>query len=303
MGAIFVCLLTAAWAALYIRSSGKSKPGIQKRGKGRREGEKRRSSEGGQASQLKAKWLTEPFVYALSSVSHWHLAQQYTNNYHARMMVLNGPAWTGEASREKLAEAFGSGFALLWCCSWISWIGGEKLVLLIGFLLFIVLAFRTYVEAGRELEKRRRLIVAALPDKLSKLMLLVGAGETVQGAFHRCADGFGDKPVHPLDREWLKASLSLANGESFSVAMERFSRQCAVQEAAVFTAVLLLNYKRGGEHFTLALRELSYSLWEKRKAVARIRGEEASSKLVFPLAAILFIMMIIVAAPAVLMMS
>ncbi|MHA7964558.1 type II secretion system F family protein [Paenibacillus sp. CAU 1782] len=296
MGVIFACLLTAAWVALFIGPSEKRKKGRTSKGKASK-------AVSGHTSLLKSRLLTEPFVYALARACKWHLVQQYTNSYHARMLVLNGPAWTGEASREKLAQAFGAGFALLWCCSWLSWIGGEGLVLLIGFLLFIVLAFRTHVEAGRQLEKRRRLIVAALPDKLSKLMLLVGAGETVQGAFHRCAESYEASSKHPLDREWAKASLSLANGESFGVVMERFSRQCAVQEAAVFTAVLLLNYKRGGEHFTLALRELSYSLWEKRKALARTRGEEASSKLVFPLAAILFIMMIIVAAPAVLMMS
>jgi tight adherence protein C len=85
--------------------------------------------------------------------------------------------------------------------------------------------------------------------------------------------------------------------------MERFNRSCAVQEVSIFTTVLLLNYRRGGEHFVLALRELSYTLWEKRKAIARTRGEEASSKLVFPLVGILLVLMILVAAPAVLLMS
>ncbi|MOA03965.1 hypothetical protein D3C78_1234970 [compost metagenome] len=112
-----------------------------------------------------------------------------------------------------------------------------------------------------------------------------------------------EKMDHPLYKEWSAAVSSLHNGQSFSTVIERFNRRCAVQEVSVFTTVLLLNYRRGGEHFALALRELSYSLWEKRKAIARSRGEEASSKLVFPLVGILLVLMVLVAAPAVLLMS
>nr|WP_306812652.1 type II secretion system F family protein [Paenibacillus soyae] len=133
-------------------------------------------------------------------------------------------------------------------------------------------------------------------------MLLVGAGETVQGAFIRCLEG-KEGSNHPLDREWQAAVAAMRNGQSFSGAIEQFNRSCAVQEASIFTTVMLLNYRKGGEQFVLSVRELSYSLWEKRKEIARTKGEEASSKLVFPLVGIMFILMILVAAPAVLMMS
>lgn len=71
----------------------------------------------------------------------------------------------------------------------------------------------------------------------------------------------------------------------------------------MFTTTLLLNHKRGGEELVLSLRELSVILWDKRKALARTLGEEASSKLVFPMVLIFFIVMVIVASPALMMMS
>jgi tight adherence protein C len=64
-----------------------------------------------------------------------------------------------------------------------------------------------------------------------------------------------------------------------------------------------MNYRRGGELFVMSLRSLNRDLWEKRKAMTRILGEEASSKLIFPMLLILLAVMIIVAAPAVMLMD
>jgi tight adherence protein C len=66
---------------------------------------------------------------------------------------------------------------------------------------------------------------------------------------------------------------------------------------------VLLNYRRGGDDFVVALRELTRNLWEKRKALARTMGEEASSKLVFPMVITFGIVMVIVATPAILIMG
>jgi len=66
---------------------------------------------------------------------------------------------------------------------------------------------------------------------------------------------------------------------------------------------MLLNYRRGGDKLVLSLKELTYTLWEKRKAIARTRGEEASSKLIFPVVGIFVVLMILVASPAMLSFS
>jgi tight adherence protein C len=110
-------------------------------------------------------------------------------------------------------------------------------------------------------------------------------------------------PELPLQVEWLRMVHALDNGESFAGAIEAFSKRCAVQEVSMFATVMLLHYRKGGEQFSLALRELSFSLWEKRKATARMRGEEASSKLLFPMVGIFFLLLIAVGAPAVLLMK
>jgi tight adherence protein C len=218
-------------------------------------------------------------------------------------MLLQGSAWSIEQTRAGLSLALGQAYASLTAGACLSMLADETALLAMGGVVAAVLVLRRFVEAGRAVESRRRAIIAALPDMIAKLMLLVGAGETVQGAFAKCWNVRQAESDHPLHKEWAFAIAAIGNGQSFAAAIERMNRSCGVQEVSVFATVLLLNYRRGGDQFVLALREFSYSIWEKRKAAARTSGEEASSKLVFPLVGILFIMMVIVAAPAFLLMS
>lgn len=263
-------------------------------------GRKQDDGQGGQ--QLKRLCLIDPFMRVFERFHLFDSLQLPMSSYHMKLLILMDNDWSIERTKAEAAASFGNGYAALTGCAWLSLLGKEEALLAMGAVFGIVLTIRPFVEAGRCVEQRKQQMISELPDMLSKLMLLVGAGETVQKALAKCLEGKEPKQ-HPLYKEWSDAVSSLRNGQSFTSAMERFNRRCAVQEVSIFTTVLLLNYRRGGEHFVLALRELSYTLWEKRKAIARSRGEEASSKLVFPLVGILLVLMILVAAPAVLLMS
>lgn len=252
--------------------------------------------------QFKRLMMIDPFIRILERLHLFDTFQLPLGSYHMKLLILKGADWTIERTKAETAASLGNGYAALTGCAWLSLLVQEPLLLIMGIVFGILLTIRQVIEAGRLVEQRKQQMITELPDMLSKLMLLVGAGETVQHALARCLER-KEADKHPLYKEWSDAVSSLQNGQSFSSAMERFNRRCAVQEVSIFTTVLLLNYRRGGEHFVLALRELSYTLWEKRKAIARTRGEEASSKLVFPLVGILFVLMVLVAAPAVLLMS
>ncbi|TMV50261.1 type II secretion protein F [Paenibacillus mesophilus] len=156
----------------------------------------------------------------------------------------------------------------------------------------------------RQIADKKRKLVMELPELLNKLTLLINAGETVQGAIMRCADMYVSNPDKgPLAAEFIMLANRLRNNESFPIAMEKLSKRCLVAEVSVFTTTVLMNYRRGGELFVMSLRSLNRDLWEKRKAMTRILGEEASAKLIFPMLLILFAVMIVVAAPAVMLMD
>lgn len=174
-----------------------------------------------------------------------------------------------------------------------------SLLALCGFMPFLLLK-----RLDRLIADKKRKLVLELPELLNKLTLLVNAGETLQGAMMRCADLYAAKAVQgPLAVELVMLANRLRNNESFPIAMEKLSKRCLVAEVSVFTTTVLMNYRRGGEMLVMSLRSLNRDLWEKRKAMTRILGEEASAKLIFPMLLILFAVMTIVAAPAVMLME
>jgi len=164
--------------------------------------------------------------------------------------------------------------------------------------------FVMFRRLDNKIQHKRRKLVMELPEFLNKLTLLVNAGDTVQGAIVRCAEAYSSSGTGgPLAQELVMLANRLRNNESFPIAMEKLSKRCSSAEISVFTTTVLMNYRRGGELFVLSLRSLNRELWEKRKAMTRILGEEASAKLIFPMLLILLAVMTIVAAPAILLMD
>ncbi|MFD0717390.1 type II secretion system F family protein [Paenibacillus sp. GCM10027626] len=270
-------------------------------------------SHGGRDMRQRAeewRWITLPFRYLLERGKVWDKLQPFLAEIHGKLLILNGSSWSIEATRQYISTAVGYGYAALWGGGLLSLLSGENGVLYMGVLIGIIVPLARLREVSRKVERRKQDILLLLPDLLSKLLLLLGAGETVQRALIRCmTQTEGADPAdpnstpHPLVVEMRRMNEALRNGESFAAAIESFSRRCAVQEVSLFTTTLLLNYRRGGDKLALSLKELVYTLWEKRKAIARTRGEEASSKLVFPLVGIFIVLMVVVASPAMLLMA
>lgn len=157
----------------------------------------------------------------------------------------------------------------------------------------------------QELEKKnqriKREITMELPEFLNKLILLVNAGETVQKALLRCVKQKNDED-NALYKQLRVVAAELENGYSFHQSIEEFSKRCGVQEATIFSTTLLLNYNKGGQEFVMSLREISRDLWEKRKNTTKTLGEQASSKMLFPMMFIFLVIMVIVGYPALTLM-
>ncbi|AWB43835.1 type II secretion protein F [Paenibacillus sp. CAA11] len=180
---------------------------------------------------------------------------------------------------------------------------GQAIGFVAGTLLAILIPTALISDLHRKVVKREQEVIMELPELLNKLMLLVGAGETVQRAMKQCLQRKKGSESHPLYRELFQMMREWESGYSFQQALEGFSRRCGIQEVSAFSTAVLLNFRRGGNDFTLALRDLSHSLWEKRKAICRTRGEQASSKLLLPMLLLFVIVLMLVGTPAFMMMS
>lgn len=189
-----------------------------------------------------------------------------------------------------LLLSIGCGLSLL--------MGGDSTGFILGAMLAVLLPFALVNDLYRKVQRREQEIIMELPELLGKIILLVGAGETVQQAIRHCLQRKQGQESHPLYRELFQMMRELESGYSFQQALEAFSKRCGIQEVSAFTTAILLNFRRGGNDFVLSLRDLSATLWDKRKAVSRTKGEQASSKLLFPMLLLFIVVLILVGTPA-----
>ncbi|MGE5473678.1 MAG: type II secretion system F family protein [Ignavibacteriales bacterium] len=175
-----------------------------------------------------------------------------------------------------------------------------------GFTFFlitaVVLSFYLPDKELKEKIKRRHLQMQIdFPEFLNKLALLVNAGMTVSGAIEKISTdarntGVSEKRI--LYCELEKTSIEIRLGKSEVKAYEDFAKRCRLPEITRFTSILIQNLKKGNSELVAILRLQSAECWYARKNTARILGEEAETKLLFPMMLMLLAILIIVIAPS-----
>jgi tight adherence protein C len=176
-------------------------------------------------------------------------------------------------------------------------------IFIFGLCIAVLIPFLNIQQLKKKIRMKQFQMQIDLPELLNQIMLLVNAGETVIQAIIRCSESMSHKAHSPLYQELMQAVNELKVNTSLTKVMEDFNKRCALHEVSLFTTAILINYRKGGNDFILALQTLSHDLWQKRKAVARTLGEEASSKLVFPMVLIFAVVLVVIAAPAILLMN
>lgn len=174
------------------------------------------------------------------------------------------------------------------------------------FIFFAVtLAVLASIWADRNLDfklkDRNQTILIELPEFINKVALLVNAGLTFNASVNRIVTE-KDEPG-PLYKELYFVISEINNGKEIKKSYEDFALRCRIPEITRFVSAVLQNINRGSNDFVSALRLMAQEAWEKRKDIAKKQGEEASSKLVFPMVMIFVAVAIIVLAPAMMTMG
>jgi tight adherence protein C len=156
-----------------------------------------------------------------------------------------------------------------------------------------------------DLEKKKRkkydMIRADFPDVVSKLVLLVNAGMTINRAWEKvCGDS---KKETPLYRELKTTYMQIQGGRSESEAYEEFAKRCKVREITKFMTLIIQNMKKGNSDLVPLLKLQADECWELRKARAKQLGEEASAKLIMPMMIMFVGILIIVILPAIMQLN
>ncbi|NDI35581.1 type II secretion system F family protein [Chengkuizengella sediminis] len=244
---------------------------------------------------------------SLYLIDRLNLMEHFSNKMvtlHLKLQFLYGSEKVIPYKKMYMAQLISASFCMITFSIGVLLFGGMSTeFMFIGLLLLIMLPFLLYRELNEKVKRKKREILMELPILLNKIALLVNAGEQIQKALITSVESEKRNQVHPLYVEFQKVCMQLKNNVSFQQALEELSQRVAIHEVSIFTNTILMNYRRGGEQLSLSLRTLSHQLWTTRKTIARTLGEEASSKLIFPMILVFMVVILVVAAPAILMMK
>lgn len=175
------------------------------------------------------------------------------------------------------------------------------------FLMITALILVFYLpdrELAQKVKKRRTQMQIDFPEFLNKLALLVNAGMTVTGAMSRIT---GDRVEFSRERPFYKELAvtmhEIKTGRPEVKAYEDFAKRCRLPEITRFISILIQNLKKGNSELVSILRLQSEECWHMRKTVAKILGEEADTKLLFPMMLMFIAILIIVIAPSVMQLQ
>jgi len=160
----------------------------------------------------------------------------------------------------------------------------------------------------RNIKCRTRSIESSFPKFVCKLLLLVEAGVTIEAAIRNIVNDQHlpeERKNQKLDefRDGFYMELRnivklLDSGVAFEAALETFAHHCRDLMVNKFVSIVIQSHKNGNSEVALVLSILLSEVWEKRKNVAKVLGEEAGSKLVLPMMIMLIGIMGMIVYPA-----
>lgn len=170
--------------------------------------------------------------------------------------------------------------------------------ILIGGLLFAL----EKQNEKKETEERKRQMLLDYPEVINKLTLYLGAGMTVKRAWRKITEGYMREKEDGEERyvyeEMKQTCNEMDSGMTEAESYENFGRRCDVQAYIRLGALLSQNLRKGTKGLTELLKLESIQAFEERKAQAKRLGEEAGTKLLFPMFLMLAVVLVIVIVPA-----
>lgn len=155
----------------------------------------------------------------------------------------------------------------------------------------------------KRLEKKKERMRREYPEVVHKLILYVGAGMTIRGAFGKiagdyeeiCRNGGRESPIY---EEMLHACRELRSGVSEGASYERFGRRTGLQEYVQLSTLLMQNLKRGNATLLERLKETAEKAGQEQLQQGKKLGEEAGTKLLVPMVLMLAVVMAMIMIPA-----
>ena len=160
----------------------------------------------------------------------------------------------------------------------------------------------------RAQKKRSEELTLDYPVFVHKVVLLLGSGMTCKSAWFRIISDYNKKLEKGGKRQYLYEEMIVAANEMNQgiteiQAYENFGRRCGLGPYLKFCSILIQSVKTGARGMGRMLADAGDEAALLRLESAKRMGEEAGTKLLFPMVALLGIVMVIVMVPAFMSMN
>ncbi len=175
----------------------------------------------------------------------------------------------------------------------------NPLILLLGLVAILLVKLGSSHDRDREKRKTRELIEQEYPIVLQKMIMYLSSGMNLRNAWIKIyEDSIITKKINPLYEEINKMINELKTGISEEAAYTNFSMRIAIPSITRFTSLLSQNLRKGSTDLTALLNEEAKIAFDERKRRARIKGEEAGTKLLLPMMMLMIVVMVLIMVPA-----
>lgn len=174
------------------------------------------------------------------------------------------------------------------------------LLLILGVIFAVLCVVQKRNHLQEQMKQRKKRLSLEYPYFINQILLFTSAGATIQGSMERIMFQYEklEKTEQPLYQELVRLKNEIHTGVSQEQAYFHFGRRIGVLSYIKLASLLTQQIRKGGGGIAEQLEQEEHDAFEKRKEQARKYGEEAGTKLLFPMILLMIISMVLIMYPA-----
>lgn len=174
-------------------------------------------------------------------------------------------------------------------------------------ILAFLAAFGVYISSNNEITKRvkdrNEQLEMDYPRIINRYALYYSAGMHTKAVWREICSDYRKKLSKGGERryvfeEMLRTEAAMADGVGDMTAYNEFASNCGIRKYRHFVSLIEQSLKKGKEQMGEVLLKEADDAVNERLAIAKIKGEEAATKLLLPMFMMLLVVLIIVIVPA-----
>ena len=166
----------------------------------------------------------------------------------------------------------------------------------LGVLILIILWILPDNNISKQTEERNKQLLVDYAKFVSKLTLYTGAGLSFRTTVAKIVEGADKSRFYAKELEIVLRELE--NGISEQRAIDRLAERCKIPCYIKLSVLMNQNIRKGNNNLQKQLKEEMDKAFEERKNLARKYGEEAGTKLLFPMIMMLLVVIVMIMYPA-----